>query len=58
MVWALLLPSMLGLGSPWASPALSFLALVDMTLKGEDEEESHSTAQHMGALHFGMKSSG
>lgn len=32
---------MLGPGSLWASPALSLLALVDMTMKGE---EAHSTA--------------
>lgn len=43
MVWALLLPPMLGPGSLWASPALSFLALVGMAMGGWGRKESHST---------------
>lgn len=44
MVWALLLPPMLGPGSLWASPALSFLALVGMAVRGGGRKESHTTA--------------
>lgn len=43
VAWALLLPPMLRPGSPWASPAFSFLALVDI-MRGEGEKESHTIA--------------